>query len=110
MLQVSVEALESLAGGYRKTLARLFPGAPCVTDKRPDNYLYIGLIKTLFPDARIIHTTRDPLDNRLSVYFAHLDPALRYAFALLDIAHHLRQYRRLMAHWRSLYRDDILDV
>jgi tetratricopeptide (TPR) repeat protein len=110
MLQISVEALESLAGGYRKTLARLFPGAPCVTDKRPDNYLYIGLIKTLFPDARIVHTTRDPLDNCLSVYFAHLDPALRYAFDLLDIAHHLRQYRRLMAHWRLLYRDDILDV
>jgi tetratricopeptide (TPR) repeat protein len=110
MLQVSVESLASFAAGYRSTLARLFPGAPCVTDKRPDNYLYIGLIKMLFPDARIVHTTRHPLDNCLSVYFAHLDPALRYAFDLLDIAHHFGQYRRLMAHWRSLYRDDILDV
>ena len=101
--------LERLAGRYREQLATLFPGAPSVTDKRPDNFFCIGLIKTLFPDARIVHTTRNPLDNCLSVFFLHLDPRLSYAFDLLEIGHFYRQYRRLMAHWKRLYGSDIVD-
>ncbi|GAA3903215.1 hypothetical protein GCM10022276_22360 [Sphingomonas limnosediminicola] len=81
-----------------------------VTDKRPDNFLHIGLIKTLFPAAKILHTRRAPLDNLLSLYFLHLDPAMSYALDLDDAAHWLGQYRRLMAHWKALYPSDILDV
>jgi tetratricopeptide (TPR) repeat protein len=102
--------LKALAGEYREMLAARFPGAEFVTDKRPDNFLHIGLIKRLFPDAKILHTTRAPLDNCLSIYFLHLDPALSYALDLLDIGHHYRQYLRLMAHWKALFGPDILDV
>ena len=81
-----------------------------LTDKRPDNFLHIGLIKTIFPDAKIIHTVREPADNLLSLYFLHLDPRMAYALDLDDAAHWYRQYRRLMAHWHALYGDDILTV
>jgi Sulfotransferase family len=81
-----------------------------VTDKRPDNFLHIGLIKTIFPNAKIVHTLRNPADNLLSLYFLHLDPSMAYALDLDDAAHWYGQYRRLMAHWKSLYGDDILDV
>lgn len=101
--------LERLAGGYRDRLAALFPSAAYVTDKRPDNFFCIGLIKTLFPDAKIVHTTRDALDNCLSVFFLHLDPRLSYAFDLLDTGHFYRQYRRVMAHWKRLFGSDIVD-
>jgi hypothetical protein len=106
---VGDEALRPLAQRYRERLALLFPDAEHVTDKRPDNFLYIGLIKRLFPDAKIIHTTRHPLDNVLSIYFLHLDHSMDYALELMDAAHHYRQYRRLMTHWKSLYGGDILD-
>ena len=109
MAHVAPRELEGLAARYSDSLSKLFPGAPHVTDKRPDNFLHIGLIKTLFPDARIIHTTRDALDNCLSIYFLHLDHSMAYANDLMDIAHYYRQYRRLMAHWKSQYGDDILD-
>lgn len=101
--------LVQLGGQYLQSLQGLYPGAGVVTDKRPDNFLYIGLIKQLLPDARIVHTVRNPLDNCLSVYFLHLDHGMSYALDLLDIGHYYRQYRRLMAHWRSLYGADILD-
>jgi hypothetical protein len=107
---VAPQRLESLAAGYLKSLAELFPGAAYVTDKRPDNFLYIGLIKRLFPDAKIVHTTRDPLDNCLSIFFLHLDHRMSYALDLMDIGHHYRQYLRLMAHWKALFGADILDV
>jgi tetratricopeptide (TPR) repeat protein len=99
-----------LAARYRELLTRLHPGVERVVDKRPDNFLYLGLIKTLFPDARIVHTTRDPLDVCLSVFFLHLDHQMPYALDLLDIGHYYGQYRRLMAHWHSLYGDDIIDI
>jgi hypothetical protein len=63
----------------------------------------------LFPNARIVHTTRDPVDNCLSVFFTHLDHSAAYALDLMDTAHYYRQYTRLMAHWRALYGPDILD-
>jgi hypothetical protein len=88
----------------------MFPGAQRVTDKRPDNFLHIGLIKRLFPQARIVLTTRDPLDNCLSIFFLHLDQRMSYALNLLDIGHHYRQYLRLMAHWKASYPDDIFEL
>ena len=81
-----------------------------VTDKRPDNFLHIGLIKALFPNAKIIHTVRDPLDNLLSLYFLHLDPSMSYALGLDDAVHWYGQYRRLMVHWEALYGGDMLTV
>lgn len=105
----SAERLARLAADYRARIAALFPGADVVTDKRPDNFLLIGLIKTLFPDAKIVHTIRNPLDTCLSIHFLHLDHSMTYALDLLDTGHYFREYRRLMRHWHALYPGDILD-
>ena len=106
----SADRLAGLAERYRAELAARFPAAQRVTDKRPDNFLNIGLIKSLFPDARIVHTTRAPLDNCLSIYFLHLDHRMGYAFDLMDIGHYFREYRRLMSHWKQRYAADIFDL
>lgn len=99
---------------WREAYLKGLPARPTpsrvVTDKRPDNFLHVGLIKTLFPAAKIIHTCRDPLDNLLSLYFLHLHPGMGYALDLGDAAHWHGQYKRLMAHWRRLYPADIVDV
>jgi hypothetical protein len=64
----------------------------------------------LVPDAKIVHTTRDALDNCLSIYFLHLDQGMNYALDLMDIGHHYLLYLRLMAHWKALFGADILDL
>lgn len=102
--------MAALRSAYLEALRRVHPGGGLVTDKRPDNFLHIGLIKSLFPEARIVHTRRNPADNLLSLYFLHLDPGMAYAQDLGDAVHHYGQYRRLMAHWRSLYPGDIHDL
>lgn len=99
-----------LASLYRSALGPLASSPRIVTDKRPDNFLNIGQIKAMFPNARIVHTRRNPLDNLLSLYFLHLDPDMAYAFDLLDAAHRYRQHERLMTHWRTLYPDDIFEL
>lgn len=108
------DAMAELARAYEAHLALLFPerlaGARYVSDKRPDNFMLIGLIKRLFPSARIVHTVRNPLDTGLSIYMQHLNAAaLSYANDLGDIGHYIGQYQGLMAHWKRLYPADIHD-
>jgi tetratricopeptide (TPR) repeat protein len=84
---------------------------PCtverVIDKRCDNFQHIGLIKEIFPDAKIIHSLRNPLDNLLSIYFLNFNEGVTYGNDLSHIVHYFAQYRQLMAHWLELYHDDI---
>ena len=107
---VSGKELEALGDEYLIRLKTLFPDAEIITDKRPDNFLYLGLIKMLFPAARIILTKRDPMDNCLSVYFQQLGGNLGYTTDLADIAHYYRQHLRLMTHWTGCFGEDIFKV
>lgn len=103
----------SLAAGYRAHLTKLFPAAgqsTYITDKRPDNFLLIGLIKRLFPRSKIVHTLRHPLDTGLSVFSHHLQPQVAsYSCDLADIGHYYGEYQRLMGHWKRIYSDSIFD-
>jgi tetratricopeptide (TPR) repeat protein len=106
---LSAERLDGIASRYRAEFMRVSADAAYVTDKRLDNFLFIGLIKSLFPQAKIVHTTRDPLDNCLSIFFLHLEQQMSYALNLKDIGHYYREYRRVMAHWKRQYAEDIFD-
>lgn len=100
-------ALRASAADYRRAAARRFPQAERLTDKRPDNFLHVGLIKALFPRARIVLTRRHPLDNGLSMYFLHLGRSMPYALDLGDLGHWIRQHDRLVAHWQQVHGDDV---
>lgn len=104
------EELTRLANEYLTRLHALFPGAGIVTDKRPDNFAYLGLVKTLFPRARIVFTRRNPLDTCLSVYFQQLGGNLAYSTDLEDTAHYYEQHERLMEYWSSCFADSIAAV
>jgi len=103
------EVFERLRGLYLGGLRTARPDADVVTDKRPDNFLHIGLIKAMFPKARIVHTVREPLDVILSNWFLHLDRSMGHALDLEDLTHWHGQYVRLMRHWKTLY-PDIFDL
>lgn len=107
---LSPEELDTMRSAYLGRVQALFPAAGVVTDKRMDNFLHIGLILSLFPDARIVVTRRHPLDNGLAIYFAHLGHGLPYALDLADIAHWQRQYQRLTDHWRRVYGASLLEL
>jgi len=70
-----------------------------VTDKMPLNFLHLGLIALLFPNAHIIHCRRNPLDTCLSCYFQNFSGNHAYAGDLENLGHYYRQYERLMLHW-----------
>ncbi|WP_246346905.1 tetratricopeptide repeat-containing sulfotransferase family protein [Sphingomonas jinjuensis] len=111
--EVAAADAATLAGwrdAYLAEVARAHPGEVLVTDKRPDNFLHLALVKRLFPAAPIIHTVRAPMDNLVSIWFLHFDDSITYGHDLGDIVHWYAQYRRLMAHWRERFGDDIRDI
>lgn len=103
-------SLLGYAEAYLKHVRNMFPEATLVTDKRPDNFWHIGLIKRLFPEAKILHTIRNPLDTLISIWGLYLDPSMNYGFRVEDIAAHIHAERQMMAHWKTLYPEDILSV
>ncbi|GAB3022423.1 tetratricopeptide repeat-containing sulfotransferase family protein [Bowmanella dokdonensis] len=104
---LDAKELDKLALDYKQGIERLFPQAIKVTDKRPDNFVYLGLVKALFPDARFICTDRNPLDICLSVYFQHLGNQLPYGSDLNATAHYYVQYKRLLKHWLRLMPENV---
>lgn len=104
------DTVASIRERYLTEIRRRFPAADRLTDKRPDNFLHLGLIHAMMPDAPILHTHRHPLDNLVSIYFLNFQPSVAYAQNLDHAAHWYRAYRRLMAHWRQSFGGAIHDV
>ncbi len=109
-LPESPQDWRELARGYLEYLDRAFPGAGIVTNKRPDAFALLGMLKAAFPNARFVNTVRDPRDTCLSIWFQQFDGQLAYASDLGNIAHHYAQYQRLMQHWRGLFGASIFDA
>lgn len=86
------------------------PSVEVITDKAPMNFWYLGLISLAFPDARIIHCTREPRDNCLSCFFQALNPGHSYSFDLENCGKFYRHYREVMAHYTQLLSDDRVGV
>ena len=83
---------------------------PFVTDKLPSNFLNIGFIAQALPHARIVHVCRDPIDTGLSNLRTLFTTACPYSYDQREFVDYYRLHERLMAHWRALLPDRILDV
>jgi len=94
------------------SLPRLWRRKTCeasrIVDKLPHNFELIGLIRLLFPKARIIHCRRDAIDNCLSCYFLSFNEDNSYAADLHTLGLYYREYDRLMRHWDTVFPGQIL--
>ena len=73
-----------------------------ITDKMPGNFIYLGLIALLFPNAHVIHCRRNPLEVSLSCFFHDFAGDHGYACDLKDIGLYYQQYEHLMEHWKKV--------
>ena len=102
--------LLELANEYETLVSAMSQNSTRITDKRPENILFMGLIKKLFPKAKFIHTRRNLLDNAISMYFQQLNDLSKFSTSLESFANYDEQCERLMAHWKNLFGEDILQV
>ena len=81
-----------------------------ITDKAPLNFLWIGLIKLIFPNSKIIHCSRSPKDNCLSLYKNLFDENLNWTYDETDLFRFYQEYDSLMSFWKKNIPDFIYDV
>jgi Sulfotransferase family len=91
-----------LAQTYLARLPALAEGQIRIVDKMPANFLHIGLIRLALPNARIIHTMRDPVDTCVSCYSKLFGSGQLFTFELAELGRYYRLYTQMMAHWRSV--------
>ncbi|WP_417437301.1 tetratricopeptide repeat-containing sulfotransferase family protein [Idiomarina abyssalis] len=97
------EKLEQLGLRYLSETEVYRTDAPFFTDKMPNNFRHIGLIKTLLPDAKIIDARRNPMDCCFSAYKQLFAEGQEFSYGLDMLADYYRDYVELMAHWQRAY-------
>ncbi|MGA2550780.1 MAG: sulfotransferase [Burkholderiaceae bacterium] len=108
---LSPSELAELGQAYLTVLSGYSSDALRVVDKAPINSDYLGLIHSVFPQARIIYMQRDPIDTCLSCYFQSFSADFNFTVDLAHLAQFYREHHRLIAHWRAvLPPSSFLDV
>lgn len=103
---LSKEEVSQLGQSYLAQVEPLALGRRYLVDKMPANFLHVGLIRLILPEARIIHCRRDPVDTCLSCYSKLFTAEQKFAYDLTEIGEFHRGYQTLMAHWRKIVPKD----
>jgi tetratricopeptide (TPR) repeat protein len=107
---VPAKSIRELGNRYIESIGRGVRGALRIINKLPHNFEYLGLIALAFPNARIIHCRRDPLDNCLSCYMQSFNESHAYNRDLETLGLYYREYHRLMEHWKAVLPIRIFDL
>ncbi len=95
------DGFDSMASQYLDLIKTRAGESPRVTDKMPHNFVNLGVIRLMFPQAKIIHCQRNPIDNCLSIFKQDFTSLHKYAYDLKELGSYYLLYNDLMQHWRN---------
>ncbi len=110
---MTAEESRRFAARHLEELQAYAPKALRIVDKLPHNFEHIGLIKLLFPNARILHLKREARDVAISNFFVDYSAkfgGMGFAYDLGWIGEQLVDHGRLMQHWHRVFPGEILEV
>jgi len=104
------EALRELGEAYLAQTRQYRASAPYFTDKMPNNFAYVGFIKTILPNAKIIDARRDPLDSCFGCFKQHFAKGQTFTYDLFELGEFYLEYHELMSHWDAVLPGQVLRV
>jgi tetratricopeptide (TPR) repeat protein len=108
---VNADALLNFRDIYLTKLQNISNGNLIITDKMPHNFRYLGLLAAAFPEAKIVHVTRNPAALCWANYKQYfVSKTLGYCYELDDVINYYELYRNLMEFWENLFGDRFYDV
>lgn len=110
MLELAAHHVEGLGQEYIEGTQRHRTGAKYFTDKMPNNFVAIGFLHTILPNAKVIDARRHPLDSCLGTFKQLFARGQTFSYDLYDIAHYYIQYQRMMEHWAEVLPGKVLTV
>jgi len=99
---VNVGIFKIIGTDYIEKIRKYSEDEEYITDKMPSNFLFIGLIKTILPNSKIIHCIRNPMDNCFSIFKKGFTASHDYAYDLTELGQYYTLYLDLMAHWERV--------
>ena len=105
------DVIAALGRNFEEYLAPRFPGAPHVSDKSIQSYMYIGLIKLALPQSRIVVVRRDPRDNLYSMYKNRFPEGTHlYTYDQRDLVTFYGTFLEMLDFWRERVPDWFYEV
>ena len=80
------------------------------TDKTPQNFMWIGIIKSIFPNAKFVHCEREPKDNCLSIYKNLFDGDINWSYKTDTIIKYYKNYKKVISYWSQNYSSSIYTI
>ncbi|WP_306262510.1 tetratricopeptide repeat-containing sulfotransferase family protein [Pararhizobium sp. IMCC21322] len=108
--KVTNETFRGIGAAYLEKVREIETDSPFITDKMPHNFLRVGFIKLALPNAKIIHSNRNPIDNAFAIFKQIFgNDGHPYAYDLVELGQYHNKFRELMAHWDSIFPGQILE-
>lgn len=92
---------------YLDAISYRLSDEPLFVDKLPENVNYAGFVAKAWPDAKIVHLRRHPMDACFAMY---KQSYFRFAYSLEDLAEYYLAYDRMSRHWRGTLGDRMVEV
>jgi tetratricopeptide (TPR) repeat protein len=110
MAEVGPDLWKDVPRQYLNLVDVMAHKAPRTVDKYTHNFLHVGFIQLCFPNAKIIHCRRNPLDNFISAFQNSLNAAHSYSYDQVDYGDYYVNYLRVMEHWKTVLPDSIHEL
>ena len=101
---------KNLADNYLALLNEYFGSGGRVTDKQLGSQLFMGAIKLMFPNAKVLYVRRHPIDTAFSCFRVRFSQGNHWSYSFENIAHYTRMYEDIMSHWMKLFPESIMEV
>jgi tetratricopeptide (TPR) repeat protein len=107
---VAGKDMQLIADGYLDMVRYRLSGKPMFIDKLPFNFLFLGFIARAWPQARIIHLARNPMDACFSMYKQIFTWAYKFSYSLEGLGRYYVAYDRLLNHWRRVLPGRLIEL
>jgi Tfp pilus assembly protein PilF len=111
MGEIDKETIQLMGNTYLNRIRKYSHSSQYIIDKLPQNFIHIGFISLLFPNAKIIHCRRNPKDTCLSCYSNCFEKQnLPYTYTLKELGQFYRLYLDYMKFWKQILPSRIYDI
>ena len=110
-VNIEKDHLEIVGKDYIDKLNQISKNSLVKTDKLTENFKWIGLIKLILPNSKIIHCTRNSKDVCFSIFKNYFtNNKLNFAYDIDEIVSYYNFYFNLMNHWKKILPNFIYDI
>lgn len=99
-----------IANAYMDQIRYRMVDEPMFVEKLPFNFLYLGFIARGWPNARLVHVVRNPMDTCFSMFKQVFTFAYKFSYSLESLGRYYVAHDRLARHWRETLGDRLVEV